>query len=111
MIERELENLKNLLEKEKKLLLKGVKGKAEAAEIERLESQKLKLLKSLSRRDPEDFKNHLHTVKEIQVLNREVEKLILNNLKFLESLLEELFPQRGTTYGSKEQQSLFQNKA
>ncbi len=111
MVKDKLEELKKLLEHEKKLLIKGVSGEDEAKEIESIELQKFEIIKFLSTRESKDFKNHIQLVKEIQSLNKEIEKLIVNNLKFIESILNELFPQRETTYGGKGQQSLFQKKA
>ena len=101
MAQKLLRQLEELLTREKKLLLKGVKGKKEAEELESIEKEKLEVLSSISQLEPHQFREHLDMVRTIERLNREVETLLLNNLVFIESILKEVFPEKGTTYAEK----------
>ncbi|TCK05178.1 hypothetical protein [Phorcysia thermohydrogeniphila] len=98
MVKELLKKLEELLSEEKKLLLKGIKGKEEAEKLEEIEKEKLEVLSSISQLEPKEFKEHLETVKRVERLNKEVEALLLNNLLFVESILKEIFPERDTTY-------------
>jgi len=94
-----LEKLKKLLEKEYKLLIRGVVEEKGAEEILKIEEEKVELLSRLSQFKKEEFQNFVDDVKEIEKLNDQVGKLLLNNLNFIESIFEELFPEKDTTYG------------
>jgi len=94
--EKLLLSLKELLEKEKKLLLSGIKGE-DADRIVKLEERKLELLSELSKLSREDFSGLEDLVREIDRLNSQLKALIINNLEIMESIMEELFPR--VTYG------------
>ena len=98
MVKELLKKLEELLLEEKNLLLKGVKGKEEAEKLEAIEKEKLEVLSSISQLEPNQFKEHVETVRRVELLNKEVEALLLNNLLFVESILKEIFPERDTTY-------------
>jgi len=98
MVEELLKKLEELLSEEKKILLKGVKGKEEAEKLQAIEKEKLEVLSSLSQFNPQEFKEYVERVKKLERLNKEVEALLLNNLLFVESVLKEIFPDKDTTY-------------
>ncbi len=99
--------LKNILEKERELLLKFPLG--EPKEFLELQEEKREVLSKLSHFEEKDFKDLKELVKEVKELNEEVRALLTNNYSFIRELLEELFPK--TTYTGKEGSSAFNFKA
>lgn len=93
--------LKTLLEKEKKLLLSGIKSGEEADRLQGIEEEKLHLLSKIAKLSKEDLIPFINLLREIETVNAEVKDLLINNLNFLENLMKELFPEGEATYGNK----------
>ena len=85
-----IKRLVSVLEKEKQLLLLGIKTGKEAEELEKVESENVEVLSIIAQKDLEDFKGFEEELERARRLNEEVEVLLTANISFLENLFKEL---------------------
>ncbi len=95
-VETLLQNLKNLLLKEKECIIKAINDTKSTEELNRIVEEKHNILMQLAQFKVEDFKGYEDLVYDIQQLSRTNMILAESNLKFIESVFESIFEQTST---------------
>jgi flagellar biosynthesis/type III secretory pathway chaperone len=102
-IEKILENLINLLEKENKLLINAINDDKAPEEIMKIVEEKQSLLSALANFEVKDFENLPRTLKEkinkIKELTAINQTIASSNLNLIEEIFQAVF-QSATTYSS-----------
>ncbi|WP_457568003.1 hypothetical protein [Desulfurobacterium sp.] len=97
--ETELVNLLELLEKENRLLKKGIAEPGTADELFKISEEKRKLLSKLARLEAGELQPFRDLIEKIEKLNERNTILLLNNMDILEETVKSLLPEEyASTY-------------
>ncbi|WP_281951134.1 hypothetical protein [Nitrosophilus kaiyonis] len=91
-----LDNIINLLEEEKKLLIISLKDSKFSEDLKNIISKKQENLSKLASFEEKDILNFEKELKKIKMLNKENMNLAENNLKFIEDVFEAIFEKEET---------------
>ncbi len=92
-IQKKLDKLLTLLNKENLLLKKGISETETADELLKITEAKRKMLAELAEFEAKDMEQFKEKFKEMENLNKRNQKLLLNNTDILEETIKTLIPE------------------